>query len=154
MSASKPTNNHRQTVSAYLVVQDCASAIDFYRRAFGAAEQYRLTGPGGKIGHAEIKIGESVIMLADEHPDFGALSPRSVGGSPVKLHLAVDDADAAMARAVDAGGTQLRAVQDQFYGERTGLVADPYGYSWFLAQHIETVSPQEMQRRWDASSAA
>lgn len=153
MPKQEVNRSSKQTVSAYLVVQDSSTAIDFYGRAFGATELFRLTGPDGKVGHAEIRIGNSIIMLADEFPDFGALSPQTIGGCPIKLHLVVDNADAAMSRAIAAGGTQLRAATDQFYGERAGLIADPFGYSWFLAQKIEDVSVQEMQRRWDASAA-
>ena len=101
-----------------------------YRAAFGAEEQFRLVEPGGRIGHAEIRIGNSTVMLSDEYPDFGALSPVTVGGSPVKLHLYVEDADALVARAVGAGATLLRPVRDQFYGDRSGMIVDPYGHSW------------------------
>lgn len=142
--------SQRPTPTAYLCVKDAARAIQFYAEAFGAREAFRLTGPTGKIGHAELAIGNSLIMLADEHPDFGALSPVSIGGSPVKFHLSVADADVAVEKAVKAGATLVRAVKDEFYGERTGMVADPFGYSWFLAATIEEVTPQEMQRRWTA----
>ncbi len=138
-------------VTPYLIVRDAARAIQFYEEAFGARELYRLSWPGGKVGHAELALGEAIIMLADEHPDFGALSPAAIGGSPVKLHLPVDNADAAMQRAVAAGATVLRAVKDEFYGERVGLVLDPFGHSWFLAAKVEDVSPAEMQRRFTAS---
>lgn len=144
------TTKLRHTPTAYLVVKDAPTAIAFYERAFGATEIVRLTDPRGKVGHAELAIGDSVMMLADEHPDFGALSPGTIGGSPVKFHLAVADADAAMERALQAGATLVRPVEDQFYGERSGMVADPFGYSWYLAQHKEDVSPNEMQRRWSA----
>lgn len=139
-----------QTLTCHLVVKGAARAIDFYARAFGAVELFRLTEPGGKVGHAELRIGDSCLMLADEYPDFGAFSPVSIGGSPVKMHIAVADADAALQRAVDAGATVLRPVSNEFYGDRTCAVADPFGFSWFLAQRIEEVSPQEMQRRFTA----
>src|SRR5215218_5682200 len=106
-------------LSPYITVKDAAAALDFYREAFGAEEQFRLKAPEGKIGHAEIRIGEATLMLSDEWPDFGALSPPTIGGSPVKLHLYVDDADATVARAVAAGATLLRPVADQFYGDRS-----------------------------------
>lgn len=138
-------------LSPYLVVKGAAAAIDFYRAAFGAVEQFRLTGPDGRIGHAELKLAGATVMLADEWPDFGALSPPSVGGSPVKLHLYVEDCDAVVARAVAAGATLVRPVADQFYGDRSGMVADPFGHSWFVATLKEEVAPQEMQRRWDAA---
>jgi PhnB protein len=142
-----------QTVSAYLTVKDAAGALDFYRAAFGAEELFRLVEPGGKIGHAEMRIGTSTVMLSDEYPDFGALSPPTVGSSPVKLHLYVEDADAVVARAVAAGATLLRPVADQFYGDRAGMIADPYGHSWHVGTPKEQVSPEEMQRRWTAALA-
>jgi PhnB protein len=141
----------RQTATVYLVVKGASRAIEFYEKAFGATELYRLTEPGGKVGHAELRIGNTTFMLADEYPDFGALSPTSIGGSPAKMHLYVDDADAAVKRAVDAGATLLRPVTNEFYGDRGGMVADPFGFSWFLAQHVEDVSPGEMQRRFEVA---
>lgn len=140
-----------QAVTAYMAVKGAAAAIDFYRRAFGAEELFRLVGPDGRIGHAEIRIGQSVIMLADEYPDFGALSPQSIGGSPIKLHIKVENVDAYVAHAVAAGATIVRPVRDEFYGDRTGMVADPFGYSWFVSTVKEVVSPAEMQRRWTAA---
>ena len=137
-----------QTVSAYFTVKDAPAALDFYARAFGAEELYRLTDPTGRIGHAEIRIGQSVMMLADEHPDFGALSPPTIGGSPVSFHIVVDDADGAVDRAVEAGAALLRPLQNEFYGMRSGMVADPFGYKWFIAQEIEAVDAEEMQRRY------
>lgn len=137
----------------YLIVKEAAAAIEFYTRAFGAVELFRLTEPSGKIGHAELRFGETVVMLADEYPDFGALAPPSVGGSPVKMHLAVADADACFARAKAEGAVELRPLTNEFYGERSGLLVDPYGHSWFVSQHIEDVSPEEMQRRFAAMFA-
>lgn len=137
-------------LTPYLVVRDAPRALDFYSRAFGATEAFRLTDPAGKIGHAHMTIGDSAFMLADEHPEWGALSPITIGGSPITLHLEVADADAAAARAVEAGATLLRPVEDQFHGNRSGMVADPYGHKWSLSQHTEDVSPQEMQRRYEA----
>lgn len=145
----KPVPEGYNTVSIYIAVKDAAAAIDFYRRAFGAEELYRLVGPDGRIGHAEMRLGDSTIMLSDEYPDFGALSPVSVGGSPVKFYLAVEDADAFAAQALREGATLLRPVEDQFHGNRSGLLADPFGHNWFVASRVEIVSPQEMQRRWD-----
>ncbi|HUK92350.1 MAG TPA: VOC family protein [Blastocatellia bacterium] len=138
------------TPTPYLTFRGAAQAIDFYKTVFGASEVFRLTNPDGRIGHAEIAVGDSRIMLADEAPDFGALSPQTVGGSPIKLHLYVEDADRTVERAVKAGATLLRPVDDQFYGDRGGLISDPFGYSWFIATHKEEVSPEEMQRRWAA----
>lgn len=140
-------------LTAHLIVKDAAAAIAFYVAAFGAVEKYRLVDPvDGRIGHAELKFGDTPLMIADEYPDFGAVSPDTIGGSPVKFHLAVPDADAAMGRALAAGGTLLRPVHEEFYGDRTGLVADPFGYSWFIETRSVTVSPEEMQRRWDTST--
>jgi uncharacterized glyoxalase superfamily protein PhnB len=141
-------------LTPYIAVKGGAEAIDFYVRAFGAEELFRLVDPAdGRIGHAELKLGESVLMIADEYPDFGALSPASLGGSTVKLHLRVEDADATVARALALGALSLRPLQDEFYGERTGLIEDPFGYAWFIASSIEDVSPEEMQRRWNASTS-
>lgn len=139
-----------KAVMVYLIVKNAPEAIAFYVRAFGAVELFRLTEPSGKIGHAELRFGSTVMMLADEYPDFGALAPPSIGGSPVKMHLAVEDADAAFARAKAAGAVELRPLTDEFYGERSGLLVDPFGHSWFVSQHIEDVSPEEMQRRFAA----
>ncbi|QYK43343.1 MAG: VOC family protein [Paracoccaceae bacterium] len=137
----------------YLVVRDGRGAMAFYTAAFGAVEDFRMTDPGdGRIGHAEMTIGESRLMLADEYPDFGAVSPDTIGGTPVTLHLAVADCDAVAARAVAAGAVLLRAPADQSFGERTATLADPYGHRWMLAQAIETVTPAEMQRRWEAAT--
>ena len=139
-------------VTPYLIVTDAPAAIDFYRRALGAEEIYRLTGPDGRVGHAELRFGDSCVMLADEHPDFGALSPGRVGGTPVQLHLQLDDVDAAVQRAEEAGATVLRPAKDQFYGERAAMIVDPFGHLWHLATVTEAVSPQEMQQRWSAAT--
>ncbi len=133
----------------YLIVKGAPAALDFYTRAFGAKEEMRLTDPAGRIGHAHMTIGDSAFMLADEHAEFGALSPATLGGSPISLHLEVADPDAAAQRAVDAGATLLRPVQDQFHGNRAGMVADPFGHKWFLSAEIEKIDANEMQRRYD-----
>jgi PhnB protein len=138
----------QQTVTAYLCVKGAAKALDFYVRAFKAKEAYRLTEPDGKIGHAEFQIGNSRLMISDEYPDFGALSPQSIGGSPIKIHVSVDDVDAVVKTAVAAGATVLRPPKDQFFGDRNSVIADPFGHSWFVSTKIEDVSPAEMQRRW------
>ena len=137
-----------QTLRAHATVHDAKAALAFYAKAFGAVELFRLVEPSGRVGHAEIKIGDSVLMLNDEYPDFGAKSPASVGGSPVAFRIEVPDADAAVARAVKAGATVVRPVQDEFYGDRMGMVACPFGYRWSLATPKEEVSPAEMQKRW------
>jgi PhnB protein len=139
-----------QSLTAYLIVKGATEAIAFYQRAFGAEELFRLTGPEGKIGHAELRFGDSVMMLADEWPDFGALSPASIGGSPVSVHLYVDDVDRVVDRALRAGATVLRPVKDEFYGDRAGMIADPFGHKWQVATKKEEVPPAEMQRRWSA----
>lgn len=135
-------------LTPYLVVKGAPAALDFYTRAFGAKEELRLTDPAGRIGHAHMTIGDAAFMLADEHPEFGALGPATLGGSPITLHLAVADPDAAAQRAVDAGATLLRPVQDQFHGNRSGMVADPFGHKWFLSAEIEKIDAVEMQRRY------
>lgn len=137
-----------QTLRAHATVHDAKAAIDFYVKAFGAVELFRLVEPAGRVGHAEIKIGDSVLMLNDEYPDFGAKSPASVGGSPVAFRIEVPDADAAFDRAVKAGATVVRPLQDEFYGDRMGMVACPFGYRWALSMPKEQVSPAEMQKRW------
>lgn len=139
----------QSAITPYLIARDAEAAIAFYAAAFGAAEHYRLTDPqSGKIGHAELAVGDAVFMLADEHPDFGALSPAAVGGTPVKLHLSVADADGTVARAERAGATVLRPVQDQMHGERSGMIVDPFGHQWFIGTPVAQVSPEEMQARY------
>lgn len=137
-------------VYPYLRVHHTAEAITFYARAFDAKEQFRLTEPSGRIGHAEIKIGPSTLMLADEYPEHGIRGPLSLGGTSVAIHLHVGDVDEAFARALDAGATVVRPLKDQFYGERSGTVRDPFGHEWLLGGHLEAVEPEEMQRRYTA----
>ena len=134
-------------VTPYLIVNDAAAAIEFYKKAFGATELMRMPKPNGKIGHAEIRIGDSPIMLADEAPEMGARSPRTFGGSPVSIFLYVDDVDTTFARAVNGGARVQRPLADQFYGDRTGGVEDPFGHVWYIATHVEDVSPEEMKKR-------
>jgi PhnB protein len=138
------------TVTPYLIVKGAAKALDFYKKAFGATELMRLPGPDGRIGHAEIKIGDSPVMLADEHPEMGSLAPQTPGKAGVGLCLYVEDVDALAARATAAGATVVRPVQDQFYGDRSGTFADPFGHVWTIATHKEDVSSEEMQRRMEA----
>lgn len=139
-----------QELYAYLCVRDAAAAIDFYARAFGARELFRLAEPGGRVGHAEIDLDGHVLMLSEEYPELGVRSPEHLGATPVTLHLHVEDADELVARAVAAGGTLERGLQDHFYGERSGTVRDPFGHRWLIGHAIETVTPQEMQRRYTA----
>jgi PhnB protein len=143
----KPVPDGYHTATPYLVVDRAAKALDFYARAFGAAERMRMPGPGGKVGHAEIKIGDSVIMLADEHPEMGARGPRAYGGAAVSLHLYVPDVDATVKQAVAAGAKVLQPVEDKFYGDRMGTIEDPFGHHWHVSTHKEDVSPEEMARR-------
>ena len=138
------------TATPYLVVSDGAAAIEYYKNAFGATELMRFPGPGGKVLHAEIKIGDSPIMLADEMPEMGAKSPHAFGGSPVGILLYVPNVDAVFNQAIAAGGQVFRPVQDQFYGDRSGTLIDPYGHKWTVGTHIEDVSMEEMQRRMQA----
>ena len=135
------------TVTPYLVIDGAANAIDFYRDVFGAVEIMRMPGPGGKIGHAEIKIGDSHIMLADEHPEQGFRSPTSIGGTGVGIMLYVENADRCFAAAVERGAKVAEPLQDKFYGDRSGQVIDPFGHFWTIATHVEDVPPDEMERR-------
>ncbi len=134
-------------VMPYLIVDGAAEAIDFYVGVLGASERMRMGGPDGRVGHAELDLGDSVIMLADENPDMGIRSPRTIGGTPVTIHVYVEDADAAFERATQGGAKTLRPVEDQFYGDRSGQFEDPYGHRWNVATHVEDVSEEEMQRR-------
>lgn len=148
----KPIPDGYPAVTPYLIVAGAARAIDFYKHAFGATETMRLDGPNG-LAHAEIRIGGSVVMLADESPEMGYKGPRSYGGTSVSLMLYVDAVDATFQRALDAGATQQRAVQDQFYGDRSGTLEDPFGHVWTLATHVEDVAPDEIDRRLAAMNA-
>lgn len=153
MPAVNPVPADQPALSPHLVVKGAARAIDFYVRAFGARELFRLTEPGGKVGHAELDVGGARFALADEYPDFGALSPQSIGGSPVAIHLYVADVDAVAARATEFGALLLRPVRDEFYGDRVAMIADPFGHKWQVASRREDVSPTEMQRRFHAMFA-
>jgi PhnB protein len=146
-SQVKPIPEGYHTVTPYLSIQGATRALDFYKQAFGARVLVKLDGPDGKIGHAELQIGDSRIMLADEFPNMGAKSPQTLGGSPVSLLLYVEDVDTVYKQAVAAGAKEDRPVQDQFYGDRSGSVIDPFGHKWFIATHTEDVSPEEMKRR-------
>jgi PhnB protein len=137
-------------VYPYLRVRDAGRALDFYKQAFGAEELFRLTEPGGRIGHAEIRIGGTTLMLADEYPEMNIVGPQTLGGTSFSIHLHVDNADAWIERAVAAGATVLRPAADAFYGERSGSVRDPFGHEWLLGHQVEEVSTQEMQRRYTA----
>lgn len=134
-------------VTPYLHVSGAAAAIDFYTDILGAEERMRMPGPDGKLGHAELQLGESIIMLSDEFPDMEARGPKSIGGTPVTLHVYVEDVDAVFDAALSAGATSVRAVENQFYGDRTAQFEDPFGHRWNIASHVEDVSPEEMEKR-------
>ena len=148
MKTVKPIPDGFHTATPYMIVKDATNALDFYKRAFAAVELYRLTAPDGHIGHAEFLIGNSRFMIADESPSFGALAPQTLGGSPIKIHLSVEDVDAFVKKAVAEGATILRPVKNEFHGNRGGMLADPFGHSWFVATQIEELDPAEMQKRW------
>lgn len=146
MSKVKPIPEGYHTVTPYLCCKDAAAAIDFYKKAFGATEVMRMENDG-KVGHAELQIGDSRVMLADEFPEMGFLSPKTVGGSPVMIHLYLDDVDATANRAVAAGAKVTRPVADQFYGDRGGQLEDPFGHKWYVSTHKEDLSPEEIEKR-------
>ena len=137
------------SLNAYIAINGCAEAIEFYKKAFGATERGRLLLPNGLIGHAEIMIEGSLLMMADENPDWKSVSPETIGGNPMTFGLYVKDVDAVFKKAVDAGATVLMPIEDAFYGDRTGQVLDPFGYKWMIATHKEDVSFEEMQKRFD-----
>jgi PhnB protein len=143
----KPIPEGYHSLTPYLIVTDGARAIEFYKKAFGATEVMRFPAPGGKIGHAELRIGDSLIMLADEHPDMGYRGPEAYGGTPVSLYLYVEDVDRVFGQALAAGAKQQRPVKDQFYGDRSGTLQDPFGHVWTVSTHKEDLSPEEMQKR-------
>jgi len=143
----KPIPDGYHSVTPYLCVRRAAQAIEFYKKAFLATERMRIAQPDGRVGHAELQVGDSVIMLSDEFPEIGARSPQSLGGSPVSIHLYVEDADAIFSQAVAAGAKIKRPIADQFYGDRLGGVEDPFGHTWWISTHKEDLSPQEIERR-------
>jgi PhnB protein len=139
---------HIHEVFPYLRVRDAGAAIDFYKRTFGANEKFRLTEPSGRIGHAELEFGSVIVMVSEEYPEYQIFGPASIGGTSVSLHLHVEDCDALIAHAVAMGATLVRPATDQFYGERSGTVRDPFGHEWLIGHSIEEVTPEEMQRRY------
>ena len=154
--AVKPIPEGYHSVTPYLIIKGASDAIAYYTKAFGATELFRFPAPDGRIGHAEIKIGDSVIMVADEYPEmgYGYSSPQTVGGSSVSIMIYVDDVDVTFKQAIAAGGKEQRAVKDQFYGDRSGTLEDPFGHVWHVATHKEDISPEEMEKRAKAQSAA
>ena len=149
-----PIPDRYPRVMPYLIVDGAGAAIDFYASVLGAKERMRMPAPDGKVGHAELEIGDSVIMLADEFPDMGAQGPRATGGTPVTLHVYVEDVDAVFDRAVQAGAKSLRPVEDRFYGDRSGQFEDPFGHRWDIATHVEDVPPDELGKRAAEAMAA
>jgi PhnB protein len=149
----RPIPNPNQPMAPYLCTKGADKAIAFYVEAFGAEEDFRLTDPNGKVGHAELHVDGARFMLSEEWPDFGALSPQTIGGTPVSLHLYVKDVDSFVARAVAAGAILMRPIKDEFYGDRVAMVMDPFGHKWHLASRKEDVAPAEMQRRMDLAYA-
>jgi PhnB protein len=151
---TKPIPEGYRTATPYLIVKGAADAIEFYKKAFGATEMLRMADPQGRVGHAEIKIGDSVIMLADEHPSMGYRGPHSLGGSSVSILLYLEDVDRVFERAVKAGAKAQRPVTNQFYGDRSGTLEDPFGHVWTVATHVEDVPPEEMKRRAQAAMSS
>lgn len=147
---SVPDGYHN--VTPYLFIRGAGGAIDFYKKVFGATEIVRMAGPIGQVMHAEIKIGDSTIMMADENPKIGAMSPQTAGGISVSLHVYVENVDGVVQKAIDNGAKLLRPVQNQFYGDRSGTLIDPFGHMWSVATHVEDVAPEEMKKRMAAAS--
>jgi PhnB protein len=147
MADVNPLPDNYPRLSPYLVIDGAAAAIDFYVGVLGATERMRMPGPDGTVGHAELQIGDSVLMVADEFPDMGFRGPKAIGGTPVTLSVYVEDVDATYERAIAAGAAELRAVEDQFYGDRSGQFEDPFGHRWTVASHVEDVSAEEMAAR-------
>ena len=145
-----PAGHH--TVAPYLAIKDAVQALEFYQRAFGATESYKILMPDGRLGHAEIRLGDSVIMLSDEFPEYGGKAPTTLGGSPVSIHLYVEDVDAFFKKALTAGAKERKPVVDQFYGDRSGQLEDPFGHLWWVATHKEDIPLAELQRRVAAMS--
>ena len=150
----KPIPDDYPRVTPYLMVDGAGAAIDFYCSVLGATERVRMPAPDGRIGHAELQLGDSMIMLADENAQMDVRGPRAIGGTPVSLHVYVEDSDAAFERAVQAGARALRAVEDRFYGDRSGQFEDPFGHRWDVSTHVEDVPPEEMSKRAAAEMAA
>lgn len=148
--SAKPIPAGHRTVTPYLSIKGGVEALDFYTKAFGAVEVSKLILPDGRLGHAEIRLGDSMIMLADEFPEFGGKAPTTLGGTPVCIHLYVEDVDGFFKKALAAGAKERKAVTDQFYGDRSGQLEDPYGHLWWVATHKEDIPQEELQRRVEA----
>ena len=151
--SAKPVPAGYHTVTPYMAVKNGIKALEFYKKAFGATELTKLIMPDGRLGHAELRLGDSMIMLSDEFPEYGGKSPQTLGGSPVNIHLYVDDVDAFFKKAIAAGAKEAKPIKDQFYGDRSGQLEDPFGHLWWVATHKEDVPPDELQRRADSMFA-
>ena len=152
--AVKPIPEGYHTVTPYLAVDDAAEAIEYYKKAFGAKERVRMETPDGKIGHAELEIGDSLVMLSDAFPQSSTRPPKELGGTSASVFMYVDDVDAVVKQAVDAGATETMEVADQFWGDRFGTISDPFGHSWSIATHVEDLTPEEIAERGKAAMAA
>jgi PhnB protein len=152
--ATQPIPEGYSTISPYLAVDDAAEAIAYYKKAFGAEETVRMDAPDGRIGHAELKIGDSHVMLSDPFPDASTTPPKELGGTSASIFMYVDDVDAVVQKAVDAGATVTMEVDDQFWGDRFGSITDPFGHSWSIATHVEDLTPEEIEERGKAAMAA
>jgi PhnB protein len=150
----QPVPEGYHTVTPYLAVEDAAAAIEYYKKAFGAKERVRMDAPGGKIGHAELEIGDSLVMLSDPFPQSSTKPPKQLGGTSASVFLYVEDVDSVVQDAIDAGATVTMPIQDQFWGDRFGSVTDPFGHSWSIATHVEDVPPEEIEERAKAAMAA
>jgi PhnB protein len=146
MPSVKAIPDGYQGVQAYLILKNCAAAIEFYKKVFGSTERLRMPRPDGRVGHAELMFGDCCVMMADEHPEIGAYSPEHYGGSPARMHLYVEDCDAVYKNALAAGAKSEREPKDQFYGDRTAGVMDPFGYQWYVSTHIRDVSKEELEQ--------
>jgi PhnB protein len=151
MSKVKPIPDGYHSITPYLFIRGAAGAIDFYKAVLGATEVLRMPGPTGRITHAELKIGDSIVMLSDENPKVGAMSPQTAGGVSISLHVYLENVDDVVQKAVDHGAKLLRPVTDQFYGDRTGTLLDPFGHMWTIATHVEDVSEEELRKRASAA---
>ena len=152
--ATQPIPEGYSTISPYLAVDDAAEAIEYYKKAFGAEETERMEAPDGKIGHAELKIGDSHVMLSDPFPQASTTPPKELGGTSASIFMYVEDVDAVVQKAVDAGATVTMEVADQFWGDRFGSITDPFGHNWSIATHIEDLTPEEIEERGKAAMAA
>jgi len=151
--SAKPIPEGYHTLTPYLAVDDAAKAIDFYKEAFGATEKMRMEAPGGKIGHAELEIGDSLVMLSDPFPQSTVKSPNALGGTSASVFMYVEDVDAVVQQAVDVGATVTMEVEDQFWGDRFGSISDPFGHTWSIATHVEDLTPEEIAERGKAAMA-